>query len=248
MKTIEVKTREMRRTMRAFAGKKNARTLLVICFLCTLSSVNAQNTNALDFDIQADVVSSYVWRGAYQTGAAVQPSISATYGNLSLSAWGSSDFAGNGKEVDFTLGYALGNVSLAFSDYWWNGEGSRYGRYKSTHYFEGAVSYAFESIPLSLSWNTMFADSDEDASGDAYYSTYIALGYDFEVESSTVSLGLGITPWEGMYSDDFALVDVSLGVSKEVKITESYSLPISGQVIVSPCNDNVFFVFGITLK
>ncbi|MDD4115136.1 MAG: hypothetical protein PHG27_06005 [Massilibacteroides sp.] len=207
----------------------------------------------------ADIVSSYVWRGIYQTGPSFQPSINASWKGLSLTAWGSTDFstvdnAGIAKEFDFTLSYSTGGVSLAVTDYWWAGEGSRYGDYSGNHFFEGTIGYHFgESFPLGITWNTMLGmDGDKDADGDQQYSTYVEAGYDFNVSGVDLTASVGVSPWAGIYhkegKDGFALSTISLKASKSIKITDSFSLPIFAQTIIAPNHDNVFLVFGVTIE
>lgn len=41
------------------------------------------NTQAQEFTVQGDLVSSYVWRGMYQTGASIQPTLGFTIGGFS---------------------------------------------------------------------------------------------------------------------------------------------------------------------
>ena len=53
----------------------------------------AQEEKQFEIAPSADLVSSYVWRGVYQTGASVQPSINLSYAGFSLTAWGSTDFS-----------------------------------------------------------------------------------------------------------------------------------------------------------
>ena len=43
----------------------------------------AQEENKFEIAPAADLVSSYVWRGVYQTGPSVQPSIALSYAGLS---------------------------------------------------------------------------------------------------------------------------------------------------------------------
>ena len=99
------------------------------------------NANAQQFNIQGDLVSSYVWRGMYQTGASIQPTLGFSVGNFSLTAWGSTDFDGTSasagaaaKEIDLTVAYTLGRSGLTVSvaDLWWAGQGARkYFNFKS---------------------------------------------------------------------------------------------------------------------
>lgn len=46
----------------------------------------------------ADIVSSYIWRGSFNAGASVQPTVEMNVAGFTLSAWGSVDFGGNGKK------------------------------------------------------------------------------------------------------------------------------------------------------
>ncbi len=210
----------------------------------------------------ADLVSAYVWRGVHQTGASVQPSLGIGWKGFSLSAWGSttltslvntSDFSTLPKEFDVTLGYETNGLSLAVTDYWWSGEGAPYGHYKNSHFLEGTIGYGFgESLPLTLTWSTMFGmNGDKDAEGDRYYSTFIEAGYDFAVKGVSVTASIGVSPWTSLYhkagSDGFALSTVSLKASKEIKLTDSFALPVFTQVIVAPNQDNVYLIFGISL-
>lgn len=234
-------------------------TVCAAALLGTTAPLFAQEEGDFQIAPAADIVSSYVWRGVYQTGPSFQPSISASWKGLSLTAWGSTDFStadnsGIAKEFDLTLGYSTGGFSIALTDYWWAGEGSKYGNYSANHFLEGTIGYHFgESFPLGITWNTMFGlDGDKDEDGDQRYSTYVEAGYDFNVSGVDLTASVGVAPWTGMYhkagSDGFALSTVSLKASKAIKITDSFSLPVFTQVIIAPNQDNVFLVFGITIE
>lgn len=218
----------------------------------------AQEKKQFEIAPSADLVSSYVWRGVYQTGASVQPSINLSYAGFSLTAWGSTDFSSlsdpdKGKEFDLTIGYGIGGFSIGVTDYWWAGEGHRYGDYSNSHFFEGTAGYNFgESFPLGITWSTMFAGGDKKADGDRQFSTYVEAAYDFSVLGVDVTPSIGVSPWTGMYhregKDGFALCTIALKASKEIKITDSFSLPVFAQAIVAPNQDNVFLVFGLSIK
>lgn len=221
-------------------------------FIFTTSVAKAQDDK--EFSVGADIVSSYVWRGAYQTGAAIQPGMAFSVSGFSLSAWGSVPFQGAGKEVDFSIGYEIAGLSLMITDYWWEGENVykyfTYGKKKTAHHFEVTAEYELpvEKLPLTLSWNMMFAG--EDFKGDNYkraYSTFISASYPFKVKEVDLDVSLGLTPWEGMYSDNFSVLHIGLKASKELKITDSFSLPVFGEIIANPKYEDIFFVFGISL-
>ena len=70
----------------------------------------------------ADIVSGYVWRGVWESGACIQPVMTLSAGNFSATAWGSVDFAATSyKEMDLTLAYALGPVTFSLADLYWEG-------------------------------------------------------------------------------------------------------------------------------
>lgn len=229
------------------------RFLMLLTVIFVTFSGFAQEKSKFELTPAADLVSSYVWRGVYQTSTSVQPSLKASYAGLSLTAWGSTDFNTTAKEFDLTLGYTTGGLTLAATDYWWAGEGNRYGNYSAYHFFEGTVGYNFgESLPLYINWNTIFGmDGDKNADGDQQYSTFVEAGYGFKVSDVDVTASIGVSPWTGMYhregTDGFALSTISVKASKSIKFTESFSLPVFAQAIVAPNRDNVFLVFGLSL-
>lgn len=227
--------------------------ILVFAVLAwTSGSVSAQE-GGLDFSVGADIVSSYVWRGAYQTKASFQSAASLSIGSFSLSSWASTEITGGQKEVDFTAGYSIGGLSLAVSDYWWSGEGAyKYLKYGegTAHYFEGSLGYTLPaaSFPLSLSVNTMFAGADKKEDEDKNnYSTYIEATLPFAIKDVSLDASLGATTGKGLYATKAAVVNISLKASKEIKITDSFSLPVFGQIILNPNSEDIFFVFGISL-
>jgi len=227
--------------------------ILVIAILMS-GPVFAQDKPAFTITPSADLVSNYVWRGVYQSGVSIQPSLTASWNGLSLSAWGSTDFSTLGKEFDLTLGYENSGFLVAVTDYWWEGEGFRYGDYSKYHYFEGTIGYHFgEKVPLGLMWNTMFGmDGDRNEKGEKMYSTYIEATYDFSVKDIYLTAAIGVSPWTGMYhregKDGFALCAISLRVTKDLKITNSFELPIFVEATVAPNQDNVFLTFGLTIQ
>ncbi len=226
--------------------------LPLIAAIMIISSATAQEESKFEITPSADIVSSYVWRGDYNYGASVQPALTLSYKGAWLEVWGSTEFAtiadkDVAKEFDITLGYEINRFSIAVTDYWWSGEGARYGNYSKHHYFEGTLGYNFgESFPLSLAWNTMFAGGDKDENGDLYFSSYFEAAYEFDVVGITVTPSIGISPWEGMYSDEFNVASIALKASKDIKVTDSFNIPIFTEFTVSPANDNVFIVFGIS--
>lgn len=239
-----------------------------LLLMVTLFSGKAQEK--AEFSVGADLVSSYLWRGSYLSGTSIQPEIAFEKGGFSVSAWGSTDIAGFGyKEVDLFIGYSFGNFYVGLSDLWspMDGEGSfnyfDFRKDHTQHILEGNLGYTFGSFPLSLSWNTMLAGFDKYADDNEKlkkaYSTYIEAIYSFDFKSISFDAGIGASPWnkggeESMYlldyphaTEGFAVVNLSLTATREIKITDNYSFSVFGQLAFNPAKDDAFFVFGIRL-
>jgi hypothetical protein len=250
--------------------------MAALCALpCTgRAQESAEKESGVTFSVDADVVSSYVWRGAYLSGVAVQPSVGVELAGFSLSSWGSVDIGSGFKEVDFTLGYSIAGLDIAVTDYWWSGERAysyfsrsiSYDRAKpdkkvSAHMFEVSLACTLpvEKLPLRLSWSTMFAGNDfkydDEGKPSRAFSTYVEASYSFAVKDVSMEAALGVRPWESpsyrpatipsYYNHDFAAVNVSLKATKQLKITDSFTLPVFGRLIFNPNTEDVFLVCGI---
>ncbi|GHU95855.1 hypothetical protein FACS1894156_6090 [Bacteroidia bacterium] len=253
--------------------KQLVKVVLAAAFCLPLATAHAQEEGGLEFTVGGDLVSSYVWRGAYQSGFSVQPSLGLSYKGFSLGAWGSTDIIGF-KEVDFSLGYSIAGFDIVVTDYWWSGEGA-YNYFKkydhdfdgdvvstSDHLFEVGLAYTLpiEKFPLKLAWNTFFAGNDykvdDEGKAKRAFSSYVEASFPFTIQSVAFEAALGIRPFESPayeqanppdnYGTDFAVTNISLKASKDIKITDSFTLPVFTQVIFNPNSEDVFLVFGIS--
>ncbi|MDR2472037.1 MAG: hypothetical protein LBD53_00555 [Tannerella sp.] len=244
--------------MKKFLFQKVAMLIIAVSLSVPFAS-NAQDK--VELSASADLVSKYVWRGANQgQGAAFQPMLGLSYKGLSLSAWGSTGISNyDAYEVDFTLGYSIGPITLALTDYYWDGHSTGYGYWKDAHHLEASAGLSIgEKFSLSLA--TMIGGYDpslkKDAKdGDRNFSSYVNAGYNFTIGDATLNASIGVTPWGsslwGKYLNDgksngFEIADISFKGSKSLKITESFSLPIFSQLIFSPATDSAHLVFGIS--
>ena len=212
-----------------------------------------------EISIGGDLVSTYVWRGVYQSGFSLQPEIGLSVGGFTVGVWGSTDLD-NFKEVDLSVGYSVRGFSVGVTDYWWGGQRlgdgrfAPYFKYGDTHYFEGTLAYEFgEKFPLGISWSTMFAGNLDKVDGERKFSTYIELGYDFRIKGVDLTCAVGVAPWDApawltpRWGDKgFQVSNISLKASKTIRITDSYSLPVFVQAVASPATDDASLVFGIS--
>lgn len=239
-----------------FAGKRRMnkmkvqKILLVLLVLGGMSAAHAQDV--VEVDLTVDVVSSYVWRGMKLGGTAIQPEMSVGWKGLSLTASGSAGITDNMREIDLTLSYTIGGLSLSVIDYWSDTEGKHYFNYKpesTEHSFEGAIEYDFG--PVKASWQTIFAGSDyQEADGKRAFSSYLEISAPFNLGSLEWEASVGMVPWASDYyeTEGFSLNCVSLKASKDIQITDRFSLPLYAKLIANPTSRNFYFVAGFTLK
>lgn len=209
----------------------------------------------VEADIGADLVSGYIWRGQDLGNVSIQPSASVSYKGFSLSAWGSVGIdKEDTKELDFTLGYTTGGFSVSVTDYWFTEPGEpakyfHYGAHSTAHVFEAQIGYDFG--PLALNWYTNFAGADGvNKDGDRAYASYVSAAVPFKLGGLDWSAEIGATPWANSFynswTSGFAVCDISLGASKEIKITESFSVPAFAKITMNPRTEGAYFVFGLS--
>ena len=185
------------------------------------------------FDLGADAVSRYVWRGAgFGSSAAIQPGISYTAGSLEIGAWASYSLttdSANGAENDLYISYSVGDLGLTITDYYFpeGGDAFNYSDKDGVHILEASASYPVGPVGLMLAYNF---------SGDADNSMYVELGYDF-YEADGVTAGLTLGAGDGFYAmeGDLTVVSIGLGVAKD---------NLSASYIVNPDTETNFLVFG----
>lgn len=222
----------------------------VLSLLMLSMAISPMNLNAQDeessspFSVGGDLVSSYLWRGTkFGTGPAIQPYVELTLGNFTMGGWGSYCFSSNeGAEADIYLSYGFDfGLSLGLTDYYFPGVGSNYLDFSDSSGAHGLeVNLAYEIKGLSLAANYMFneAPTAGTSGGDMYYE----LGYTFK--NFGVFLGAG----DGWHTegDKFAICNVGISTSKEIQITEKFSLPVSGSLIWNPEREQYHVVVGIS--
>ncbi|MCR4583820.1 MAG: hypothetical protein K5764_09780 [Prevotella sp.] len=220
-------------------------------------STLAQENEKAETTIAADVVSSYIWRGLDCGSAAIQPTLGIGYKGLSLTAWGSYGLtnANDVKELDLTLAYSIGGFNIGVTDYWFStglDPDARYFKYDAhgtNHVFEANIGYDFG--PLALQWYTNFAGNDgTNKDGNRAYSSYVEATVPFSIAGVDWTATAGAVPFATTtYSTTgFAVTNLSLRASKEIKITDSFSIPIFSQLTGNPCSQKAYLVFGFTLQ
>ena len=187
----------------------------------------------------------------------VQPTLGLAYKGLSLSAWGSAGLSNpaDTREFDLTLAYTIGGFNIGVTDYWFNAGLDPLNRYFAyaadctNHVFEANIGYDFGFA--SLQWYTNFAGNDGLTPAEKRaYSSYVEVSVPFVLGGVDWTAAAGAVPFATDFYgvEGFGVVNVALTASKDIRITDSFSIPVFAQVAANPYSKNAFFVFGITLQ
>jgi len=215
------------------------RTLIFTASLLLLIAFTPK-VKAQEWSTGVDLYSSYVWRGTNFSGPSLQPYVDFTAGGFSIGAWGSQGYDGF-QEMDLYLSYGFDfGLSLGLTDYYYPGtEYFDFSTESGAHAFE--INAGFEAGALSLSANYILNEAGGAASagGDMYFEAGVSAG----------SVDLFVGAGDGWHTPDgeFGVCNVGIGTSKEVTMTDSFSLPVSGSVILNPTTEQFFIVVGISL-
>lgn len=230
--------------------KKNV-LLISVGLLFAVATAHAQDK--VETTLSADVVNHYIWRGTDCGNVSIQPTLGIAYKGLSLSAWGSVGLdKDDNKELDLTASYSVGGFSIGVTDYWFNTPEKRYFYYNAhgtSHIFEGYVSY--DIGPVSAAWYTNFAGNDGvNKDGDRAYSSYFEVNAPFKLGGVDWTATAGAVPFATTTynTSGFAVTNLALKASKDIQITDHFTLPIFGQVVANPSDQKAYFVFGFTLQ
>ena len=225
--------------------------------MALVASATAIAQDKIETTVSADFVNEYIWRGQKLGDVAVQPTLGIGYKGLSLSAWGSYGLSNKDdvKEMDITASYSAGGLTFGVTDYWFS-EGldpdARYFKYDAhgtNHLFEAFASYDFSV--LSASWYTNFAGNDGiKKDGKRAYSSYVEVAVPFQLGTIVWTATAGAVPWAttSYGNTGFAVTNLSLRADKDIRITDSFSVPVFGQFSGNPCAQKAYLVFGFTLR
>ena len=236
-----------------FIERKKQMKATLLATAAALLPFGAMAQDRVEATAGADLVSGYIWRGQDLGNVSIQPSAAVRVRWFSLTACGSVGIDKNDtKELDLTLGYATGGFSLSITDYWFNGGAGyfRYGAGTTAHVFEVQAGYDFG--PLAVNWYTNFAGNDGvNDKGKRAYSSYVSLTAPFRLGGLDWTASLGATPWETSFYNQgaggFEVTDIAIGVSKEIPLTERFSLPLSARAVWNPATGGAYLVAGISL-
>ena len=213
----------------------------------------------IETTISGDIVSSYIWRGQDLGDVSLQPTLGVSYKGLSLTAWGSVGLTDpmDTKEFDLTLAYSTGGFNIAITDYWFDAgldPDARYFKYDAhatNHVFEANIGYDFGIA--SVQWYTNFAGNDGiNKNGKRAYSSYAEVVVPFKLAAIDWTATAGAVPYATSFYNDwtsgFAVTNVALKATKDIKVTDSFSIPVFAEAAANPRTQKAYLVLGFTLQ
>ena len=210
-----------------------------------------------------DLQSRYVWRGQPlgSDGPSVQPGATISYNGFSLGVWGAYNFGiSEYQELDWSVSYTFLNeaLTLMVTDYSFPilAPSYHYFDYTNNHVFEAGVKFDIPQTQLSIGVYTNFFGADSrNEQGDMIYSTYAELGYTLPWDKQKAAfdfvVGAALNGEEGysFYGNNgFGVVNVGMGITKELEITPTFKPSCYGQVIANPVANKMFLLCGINIE
>jgi hypothetical protein len=240
--------------------------LTIAALMCMPGKASAQIETS--FNTGVDLMSRYVWRGMNLGGSSpsIQPTLEFSAGNFTLGTWGAFSMSDGVtvQETDLYLSYSIKEMfSITVTDYFFPDETLSNNHYfefdkdSTGHLLEGAVSFdGTDKIPFTFLAAVNFWGADaKKADGKNQFSTYLELGFNGRCKEIDYNIFAGFTPNSpdaekgetGFYADKAGFINLGITISKEIQITDKFSLPVTTSFIVNPQAENVFLVVGISL-
>ena len=246
--------------------KTSAFILFLIIFFYSVSNF-AQTS--IEVNGGADFVSRYVWRGSLVNDAPnVQPSLSLSYYGFNFGFWGSyslskinvsdNDYSLS-QEIDTYISYSFKlNKSMNFSalvtDYYYPLSGIEIGNFnnyddpngRGAHTLElGLLLEGTNSFPLSFAgYVNIYNDEGNNAYFQIDYSTKVS---DYNIDLF-VGAAAGSAKNPGYYgTEKFNVINLGITANRELKVSNSFSIPVSVSYILNPKAETSYLIFGLSI-
>ena len=218
---------------------------LIIIGLLIVTGLFSQEDESGPISTSVDIYTSYIWRGTkYGTGPALQPEIEFARGKFTAGAWGSFDFSGY-QEADIYLVYSLpAGFTVGVTDYYYpDFDYFDYSQLTGSHAFEISLGFAWQGLSLSANYILNEAGNAGSEGGDKYFEAK----YDFKSLNLFIGAGDG---WHTVDSaedtDRFAVCNIGLGTTRTIKVTDTFSIPLTGQLIFNPDISKMYISAGFS--
>lgn len=217
------------------ALKKALFTLLITGTMLALNSTTAQAQ--VEVSTGVDLYSTYVWRGVAYSGPSLQPFVEVGSGGFAIGAWGSQGYDGF-QEMDLYAGYGFDfGLSLGVTAYYY--PGSPWLEFGDSHAFEINAGYEIDAFSLSANFIANEAVNAGSIGSDMYFEA----GYAFDAASVFLGAGNG---WHTNGTEDFGIVNVGISTGKDIVITDTFTIPVTGSVVLNPYAEQLYILVGLS--
>lgn len=245
------------------------KTYIAVIFMIMVMGLTpvAIAADGISVNTSADLFNRYIWRGLdIANTPSIQPSLSVVYSGLELGTWGAytlSNDASDNDEIDFWLSYTTAfsngvSISAVMTDYYFPNAGIRLFNFNNhnaliddsipdpgAHTIEIGISITGqESFPVTLSGYL-------NVYNDAGSNTYFQLDYPVTVNETNLNFFCGAAGGSkdnaGYYGvEEFAVINFGVTAVREIKVSESFSLPFTVSLIVNPSAEILYLLTGIS--
>ena len=240
--------------------------LLIISQIFNSTPLFAQDS--LIFTGGADLVSRYVWRGINVNDSPnIQPSLAISYAGLSFGFWGSytlskiskleRDFSVS-QEIDTWIAYSLDltntiNFSTILTDYYFPQSGIGIGNFNNYKNPVGPGAHTLE-LGISLSGNKSFPlsfSSYINIYNDSGNNSYFQIDYLTNISNYNLDVFIGATSGSKNNSDyygtdKFNVINIGITANRDIKISDSFSIPVYVSYILNPKVEISYLIFGLS--
>lgn len=210
--------------------------------ILTVSSYAQEMTS--NWSASADIVSSYVWRGLYLSNSSIQPTATFSTKGFSIGGWGSAGMDGY-LEADLFAKYQFNfGLWLGLTDYYFPSieNGNDYfdaSEETGSHAFEINGGYGIAGFNIAGNYVINKSGGVGSQGSDVYFEA------DYSYKNFRIFVGGG-DGWHSV-SGNFNITNIGVGITKNISITDTFSFPLKGSIILNPNTQKFYVVAGITL-
>ncbi len=232
-----------------------------------LMSVTAIAEEGVAVSTSVDLYNRYIWRGLdIAHTPSIQPSLTVAYRGCELGAWGAytlSNQASDADEIDFWLNYTrtVGSdvsIKAVVTDYYFPNAGIKFFNFNNydamiddtipdpgAHTVEIGITIAGpKSFPVALSGYV-------NVYNDAGSNTYFQLDYPVTIDETDLVFFCGVTGGSKDNPDyygakQFAVINTGITAVREIKVSESFSLPLTVSLIINPKAEISYLLAGVS--
>ncbi|HLN55735.1 MAG TPA: TorF family putative porin [Bacteroidales bacterium] len=224
----------MKNLLLSFAG------LLIISLTFPTEICGQGEEESSGFGVNANISSNYIWRGTrYGNGPHIQPDMKYNSGRFTAGVWGSFSFSGY-SEADPYISYTFPlGLSVGVTDYYYPDlKLSDFSVANGSHALELNCGYTWRILNLNANYILNKAGGAGSAGDDLYFQT----GFTFSKFNVFAGAGNG---WHTS-TGKFNVCNIGVGTGKVIKLTDAFTIPVTGQVIINPEREQLFIVAGFS--